>query len=587
MSKSRQGKAVTAVRPQSSIRYYTTVAVIMLLGLAVASRLVYLQIIQKDFLQNEGDKRVVRTETIPAYRGIIQDRHGDPLAVSTPVTSLWGEPQKLLESRDKWRLLSKKLNVSEERLSGRILRNQNQKFIYLKRHMAPHKAADILAMNLKGVHGLTEYHRYFPAGEIAAHIVGFTNIDDQGQEGMELSYDDHLKGYPGKKRVIKDLYGRVVKDIGLIANAQPGNDLQLSIDLRAQYFAYKELLTAVKEYRATSGTVVALDINTGEVLAMASQPSYNPNRLNRNDVPNFRNRAVTDVFEPGSTVKPFAVAAALESDRWYPDSIVDTSPGFLAIGKKKIRDSGNYGRIDIRKIISKSSNVGVSKLALSLQENAISDMYRRVGLGAATGIGFPGESAGILPLKDHWRPIEVATLSYGYGLSVTALQLAQAYSVIGSGGLKRPVSLLKLNNDTQAPPERVMDQDIAQQLLTMMEAVTEKGGTAPKARVPGYRVVGKTGTVHKSKSGTYEDHHYQALFAGVAPVDNPQIALVVVIDDPKGDYYYGGDVAAPVFSRVMSGLLRLRNVPPDRATEHWVKSRQQGDSLTFNHKSGQ
>lgn len=550
-------------------RYFLVLAVMVCLGLAVASRVVYLQVVDRDFLQNQGDKRVVRSEKIPAYRGIVKDRNNEPLAVSTPVTTVWADPQRLVVEQVRWPLLAKKLGTSESRLRDRVLRNQDKRFIYLRRHMSPHKAAEVLALDLNGVYGLTEYHRYFPAGEVAAHIVGFTDIDENGQEGIELAYDDLLQGHHGKKRVIKDLHGRVVKDIGLIESAEPGEDLTLSIDLRAQYLAYKELLTAVNEYKAAAGSVVAVDIDTGEILAMANQPSYNPNNRSRKDVPNFRNRAVTDVFEPGSTVKPFTIAAALESGKWKANSYVDTSPGFVKVGRKRIRDMSNYGVIPVTKIITKSSNVGASKLALSLDPDSISNMFRRVGLGEATGIGFPGESVGIMPFKERWRPIEVATLSYGYGLSVTSLQLAQAYAVIGSGGLKKPLSLLKVEHSPKG--QRVLSEDVADSVLAMLETVTAKGGTAKKARVPGYRVAGKTGTVHKVSAMGYEDHRYQALFAGLAPVDDPKIALVVVIDDPKGDRYYGGQVAAPVFSRVMAGLLRVKNVPPDRAPEHWVQ----------------
>ncbi|MEN8670392.1 MAG: penicillin-binding transpeptidase domain-containing protein, partial [Ketobacter sp.] len=334
------------------------------------------------------------------------------------------------------------------------------------------------------------------------------------------------------------------------------------------YLAYRELLSAVTEYRASSGSAVAIDIKTGEVLALVNQPSYNPNNRTRGDVPNFRNRALTDVFEPGSTVKPFTVAAALSSGKWKAYSKLDTSPGYLRIGSKSIRDMSNYGVIDLGKIIAKSSNVGASKLALSMDDQYLSSFFRKVGLGQATGVGFPGESVGMLPARQKWRRIEVATLSYGYGLSVTALQLAQAYAILGSGGIKRQVSLLKVDGDV--PGERVMDETVARQVVQMMEGVVDVHGTAKKARVPGYRVAGKTGTVHKVSAGGYQDHRYLAMFAGVAPVEDPAIALVVVIDDPKGDMYYGGQVAAPVFSRVMAGLLRVKNIPPDKTVETYV-----------------
>ncbi len=558
-------------------RFYFVVAVMLCAALAVAGRVSYLYVVDKSFLQNQGDKRVLRTAVIPAHRGMIKDRNNEPLAVSTPVTTVWANPKQLIGTQAQWPLLAKKLGTSETRLRNRILGNQSKQFIYLRRHMTPQRAGEILKMKLPGVHGLTEYRRYYPAGEVAAHVVGFTNIDEKGQEGIELAYNEILKGSPGKKRVVKDLHGRVVKDIGLIKNAEPGQDITLSIDLRAQYLAYRELLTAVKEYKAHAGSAVAIDIETGEVLAMVNQPSYNPNNRARKDVANFRNRAVTDLFEPGSTVKPFTVSAALESGRWKPESLVNTAPGFVKVGRKRIRDMGNYGVINVGTIIAKSSNVGVTKLALSLEPGAVSNYFSRLGLGQSTGVGFPGESTGLLPMKERWRPIEVATMSYGYGLSVTALQLAQAYAVLGSGGIKHQTSLLKLNGNHNSNDDgyvdRVMDESVAADVLTMIEKVTGDKGTARRAKVPGYRVGGKTGTVHKaSANGGYEDHKYTALFAGVAPIDNPRIALVVVVDDPKGDQYYGGQVAAPIFSRVMAGLLRVKQVVPDRVPGQWVKA---------------
>ena len=550
-------------------RYLVVLGVMTLVALAVCGRLVFLQVESQAFLQDQGDRRVLRAETIPAYRGIIQDRNNEPLAVSTPVTTLWANPKELVTQQHAWGVLAQKLGMSERLLKNRILHNQGKQFIYLQRHMNPAKANEILQLDIAGVYELEERRRYFPASEVTAHLVGFTDIDEAGQEGIELAYEEQLKGFDGKKRVIKDLRRRTIKDVGLISSAVPGNDVTLSIDLRAQYLAYRELLSAVKEYQASAGTAVAIDIKTGEVLAMVNQPSYNPNNRTHNDIASLRNRAVTDVFEPGSTVKPFTIAAALESGEWKVNSKVDTSPGYLRVGSKSIRDLSNYGVIDLTTIIAKSSNVGASKLALSLKdENALSDLFARMGLGQATGVGFPGESVGILPSRMRWRPIEIATLSYGYGLSVTALQLAQAYAVLGAGGIKRPVSLLKV--DGEVAGEQVLDEKIARQIVHMMENVTGEHGTAKRASVPGYRVAGKTGTVHKVSANGYQDHEYLALFAGVAPVENPRIAMVVVIDDPKGDAYYGGLVAAPVFSRIMAGLLRVKNIPPDKTVENFA-----------------
>lgn len=563
---------------QFTWRYRLVLGLLAAVALVVAGRLVYLQVEAQSFLKDQGDRRVLRVENIPAYRGIIQDRNGEPLAVSTPVVTLWANPRELITQQHAWGALAKKLGVNNARLRDRILRNQEKQFIYLQRHLNPVKAEDILQLDIAGVYGLEERRRYYPASEVTAHLVGFTNIDDSGQEGMELAYQEMLQGVDGKKRVVKDLKRRTIKDVGLIRNAAPGQDVTLSIDLRAQYLAYRELLSAVNEYQATSGMAVALDIQTGEVLAMVNQPSYNPNNRTARDVASLRNRALTDVFEPGSTVKPFTVAAALESGKWQPSSQLDTTPGYMRVGRKSIRDLHNYGVIDLTTLIAKSSNVGAAKLALSMEEDAVSGMFRRLGLGQATGTGFPGESVGMLPVRQRWRPIEIATLSYGYGLSVTAVQLAQAYAVLGAGGIKRPVSLLKVEGEV--PGERVLDEKYAREVMAMMEQVTSDQGTAKKANVPGYRVAGKTGTVHKVSANGYEAHQYLGLFAGVAPADNPRIAMVVVIDDPKGDAYYGGLVAAPVFSRIMSGLLRVKNIPPTKPVENFVDAAKKDSSDT-------
>ncbi|HVL02771.1 MAG TPA: penicillin-binding transpeptidase domain-containing protein [Dongiaceae bacterium] len=559
-------------------RYLLVQGVLGVLALTVVGRLIYLQVESQSFLKDQGDRRVLRVESIPAYRGIVQDRNGEPLAVSTPVVTLWANPRELITQQHAWKELAKRLGVNETRLRDRILRNQEKQFLYLQRHMNPAKADEILQLDIAGVYGLEERRRYYPASEVTAHLVGFTNIDDSGQEGVELGYQEILQGMDGKKRVVKDLKHRTIKDVGLIRNPSPGQDVTLSIDLRAQYLAYRELLSAVNEYQASSGMAVALDIQTGEVLAMVNQPSYNPNNRSTRDLAGLRNRALTDVFEPGSTVKPFTVAAGLESGLWQPESKIDTTPGYLRVGTKSIRDLHNYGVIDLTTLIAKSSNVGAARIALSLEEDAVGNMFRRLGLGQATGTGFPGESVGMLPVRQRWRPIEIATLSYGYGLTVTAVQLAQAYAVLGSGGIKRPVSLLKVEGEV--PGERVLDEKYAHQVMQMMEQVTSDQGTAKKANVPGYRVAGKTGTVHKVSANGYEAHQYLGLFAGVAPAEDPKIAMVVVIDDPKGEAYYGGLVAAPVFARIMSGLLRVKNIPPSKTVENFVDAAKKESSDT-------
>lgn len=556
-------------------RFYVAGLVLCSLALGVFLRIAYLQLWDRDFLQNQGEKRVVRTATIPAYRGMIQDRNGEPLAVSTPVTTLWANPKQLYAASKKWPALAKALGIPAQTLSDRITRMKDKQFIYLQRHMNPAKAALVLEINAPGVYGLTEYRRFYPAGEVTSHIIGFNNIDDQGQEGVELAFEDVLKGKPGRKRVIKDLTGRVVKDIGLVENAQPGQNVTLSIDLRAQYLAYRELLSAVHAYHAAAGVAVAIDVQSGEIVAMVNQPSFNPNNRQRKDQAGFRNRALTDLFEPGSTVKPFTAAAALESGLWTPTTLLETSPGYLRVGRKTVRDIHNYGTIDVTTMITKSSNVGATKLALSLEADALPDMYRRLGFGESTGMGFPGEAVGVLPARERWKPLEIATLSFGYGLSVTATQLAQGYAVFGAHGVKRPLSILKTESDVKG--ERVMDEDVALKVIAMMETVTSDRGTARRAQVPGYRVAGKTGTVHKNAAGGYEAHRYLSLFSGIAPVEKPRIAMIIMIDDPKGNDYYGGLVAAPIFSRIMSGLLRVKNVPPDQPNQQWVSAAREGN----------
>ena len=387
---------------------------------------------------------------------------------------------------------------------------------------------------------------------------------------MELAYDDYLRGVPGKKRVVKNRLGRVVKDLGVVESPRPGSDLHLSIDLRAQYLAYQELLSAVKAHNAKAGSVVVVDVNTGDIIALVNQPAYNPNNRKNIKAGHLRNRAFTDVFEPGSTVKPFTVAAALESERYSPSTKINTAPGYMRVGRKLIRDHRNYGEIDVSTVITKSSNIGATKLALSLSDGALTEMFGRVGLGQHSASGFPGESVGILPVRAKWKKIETATMSYGYGLSVTAVQLAQAYSVLANKGIKKPLSLLRSDDDVALEGEVVLNPKYADQLVSMLETVTTRQGTAKKASVPGYRVAGKTGTVHKIFKGAYSEDRYVALFAGFAPVENPAIAMVVIIDDPKGEEYYGGQVAAPVFSKVMEGILRHQNVEPDRPDSEWM-----------------
>ena len=515
-----------------------------------------------DFLQDQGDARTVRTEPIPAYRGVISDRNGEPLAVSTPVASIWINPRHLSKEQDRWDELADVIGMSRADLSAKIIKNSHRGFVYLRRHLSPRQADEILALEIKGVNAQREYKRYYPAGDVAAHLVGFTNIDDMGQEGMELAFNDWLRGVPGSKRVLKDRNGNVFRDIDQQTIARSGKDLVLSIDMRLQHLAYRELKGAMRRVGAKSGSVVMLDSATGEVLAMVNQPSFNPNNRRALKPNTMRNRAMTDVFEPGSTVKPLTVVAALETGRYRPSTIIDTSPGYIRVGKKTLPDPINYGAIDVTKILTKSSQVGISKLALDLDEQSVWEVFSRFGLGISSGSGFPGESAGMLPGRPNWRLIERVNFAFGYGLAVTPLQLAQAYSVFASDGVLRPATLVRQVEAVDG--QQVIDPVIADQLLTMLKTVTEDGGTATRAQVVAYSVAGKTGTVHKAGVGGYADDRYMAVFAGVAPASNPRIVTVVMIDEPNLDKYHGGEAAAPVLARVVTDALRILNVAPDK-----------------------
>jgi cell division protein FtsI (penicillin-binding protein 3) len=535
---------------------------LVVLGAAgLAARAVELQLLDHGFLAKQGDDRSMRVVKIAAHRGAITDRSGEPLAVSTPVDSVWVNPQELNDNIDQLPKLAKALKEDQQLLARRITSNLDREFLYLVRHMPPEQAAHIKALGIPGVYLLREYRRYYPAGEVAGHVLGFTTIDDQGQEGLELGYDQMLNGEDGAKRVIQDLYGRYVENVESIRAPRPGRDLVTSIDLRIQYLAYRELKAAMQEFRAHAGSVIVINIDTGEVLAMVNQPSYNPNDREQLKAGLYRNRAATDIFEPGSSIKPFIIAAALASGQYRPDSVVDTSPGFMQVGNKVFEDETNLGQIDLATVLAKSSNVGTAKVALSLKPEQIWSTLTSLGLGQVSGSGYPGESAGMLSNYSHWRPIGIATLSHGYGLSVTPLQLAHAYATIGAGGIKRPISFERIAGGA-VPGEQVIDPKVAHAMVHLMEHVVA-AGTATRAAVVGYRVAGKTGTAWKSVAGGYSTNRYMAVFAGLVPASHPKIATVVVIDEPSGDLHQGGTVAAPVFSNVMSGALRLMDVPPD------------------------
>ncbi|MCG7955900.1 MAG: penicillin-binding protein 2, partial [Candidatus Thiodiazotropha endolucinida] len=495
-----------------------------------------------------------------ASRGMITDRNGEPLSISTPVKSVVANPRVVKSDNQTIGALAAILDLNPDRLRRQL--SSDRSFVYLKRRINPDQAEKVAALEIKGLDLLSEYRRFYPSAEVMSHIVGFTNIDDQGQEGMELAYDQWLTGTPGAKRVIKDGSGRVVNQVENIQSPAPGKDLSLSIDRRLQFLAYRELKAAVAKHRARSGSVVILDAQNGEILAMVNSPAYNPNDLQDRRSSKLRNRSVTDVFEPGSTIKPFAVAAAMEQGKFRPTTPIDVSPGYMKVGRYLVRDHRNYGMIDVATVLRKSSNVGASKIALSMPPETLWQLYTKLGFGSSPESLFPGESSGRLPHFSDWSSFEQATLSFGYGLSVTPLQLARAYAVLANDGERLPVSLLKL--DQQPVGERVLRQSTARSVVAMLESVVSRDGSAPLAAVPGYRVAGKTGTAKKSVAGGYAEDKYLSLFVGMAPATRPRLVMAVFIDEPRGEEYYGGAVAGPVFSKVMSGALRLMNIPPDK-----------------------
>lgn len=540
-------------------------------ALALVWRMAAINLDQRQFLQDEGNSRYLRVMEIPASRGMITDRNGEPLAISTPIDSVWINPRLALSNdeqaiadRSQWPELARLLGISDKRLIQRITKNKSRGFLYLKRHVDPEVVTRIDALGLTGVEFQQEHHRYYPMGEVFSQVVGFTGIDDKGQEGIELLLERELRGTPGSKRVIKDRLGRVVENVESIHAPRLGGEVQLSLDKRIQYLAYRELLATVKRHQAQGGSAVVLDTTTGEVLAMVNQPSYNPNDRSNRSSAALRNRAVTDSFEPGSTMKPFTIAAALESGRYTPETPIDTNPGSMRLGGFTIRDHRNYGAIDVATVIQKSSNVGAGKIALDLESGALWGMLANLGFGSESGSHFPGEIGGRLNPFQQWHRVEQATIGYGYGLSVTTLQLARAYAVIAADGIARPVTFIKGGNSAMRGSEtRVMSTATAQQVRAMMEQVTANGGTATRAQVPEYRVAGKTGTVRKMGAEGYAEENYLALFAGFAPASDPRLVMVSVIDQPDSGDYYGGVVAAPLFSKVMSEALRLLDIPPD------------------------
>lgn len=513
------------------------------------------------FLQNQGQARSLRTETINANRGVITDRNGEPLAVSSPVVSIAGNPRILIDLPEQWPVLAKAVGMSSQDFAALVKRYASREFVYLRRHLPPAQAQDILDQNLPGIFSLQEYQRFYPAGEVAAHLVGFTNIDDLGQEGIELAYENWLRGTAGAKQVMKDRRGRTIEEVRLINSARPGKDLALSIDLRLQYMAYRALKEAATRHNAVGGSAVIIDVATGEVLAMVNQPSFNPNNRRNLSPAAVRNRAMTDLFEPGSAVKPLSVLAALESGKYGPHTAIDTSPGHIRVPGMIFYDPGNYGLLDVTGVITKSSNVGTTKIVMDLDPNDVHALFFRMGLGQTTGSGFPGEAAGDLPNRMPWSAVERANFAFGYGLQVTTVQLAAAFAIIANDGVKQPVSLLR---KTIEPGQAVLNRRHARQVLAMMETVTEPGGTGTRARLASYTAAGKTGTARKVVGGEYSFEAAYSVFAGMAPAQNPRIAVAVMIDEARAGESGGGRVAAPIFADIAEGALRILQVPPDK-----------------------
>ena len=531
-----------------------------LCAVALEGRILYLQLVDRDFLAEQANDRHLRTVQIPAHRGSLLDRYGDPLAVSTPVDTIYANPKELKSQLERLGELAAALGQDDQWLARHVTSNLEREFVYLARRVTPAKAQRVLDLGLPGVGTIREYGRYYPAGEVTGHVVGFTDVDDKGQEGLEAAFNHWLEAEVGSKRVIQDRRGQVINDVELLRHARPGRDLRTSIDLRLQYLAYRELKAVVDDTGARSGSVVVLDPRTGEVLAMVNQPSYNPNDRSQYVPDNYRNRAVTDMFEPGSSFKPFVMAAALETDGYGPRTPIDTS-GAISINNYVIKDPQDLGRIDLTTVLAKSSNVGAARVALTMERQAISDVLTRFGIGRLTDSAFPGESAGLLDDAKHWRTINQATLSYGYGVAVTALQLARAYAAVAADGVLRPVSLLAL--DEPPPGERVISAETARDLTSMLEAVVSADGTGYRAAVRNYRVAGKTGTTHKAGVGGYDAERHGAVFGGFAPATNPRFVVVVMLNEPQTTAYHGGEIAAPVFANIVSGALRVHAVPPD------------------------
>lgn len=544
---------------------YIFMGIVFLLVLSgLTWRVVNLHVFEKKFLQNEGDRRTIRVVGTPAHRGMILDRNGEPLAISTPVNSVWLNPKEFNPEDPQLLALAAALDISLDQLRNKVTRNKGKEFVYLERHVSPNVAEQVKRLEIPGIHLKPEYRRFYPAGEVAAHVVGFTDLDDQGKEGLELALENALAGSKGRKKVVKDRQGHEVQILEDLQEMQSGQDVVLSVDQRLQYLAYRELKAAVASSKAKAGSAIVLDVQTGEILAMVNQPSFNPNiRIKPQDTARCRNRAVTDKFEAGSVMKTFSVVNAMQHSQVTAETLINTSPGRIMIGKNVVKeiDDKNLGILSVGEVLKTSSNIGVAKLTLSLPAKNLVDTYSKFGFGTTTGSGFPGESSGTLHAPPKDGSFVLATMAFGYAMSVTPLQLAQAYAVLGAGGVKRTPTFLKQSDIPSG--EEVIDHVVAKQTMDMLSGIVDHGGGA-KAKVVGYRTAGKTGTSRKlAASGGYDKHSHVAVFAGLAPASHPRFAIVVVVDDPKAGLYYGSQVAAPLFSKIAAGALRLFNVPPD------------------------
>lgn len=556
------------------VRHIFVLSIIVMLFGGLVARAAYLQAYEQTFLADQGDQRQIRKISTLSQRGSIVDRNGEVLAVSTPVDSIWVIPKQILAKPEQVSLLAKRLKLNKQKLLQKLQRKATSQFVYLKRHMQPTLAKDVIA-DVSGAYLQREYHRFYPDSEVVGHVTGFTNIDDKGQEGLEYLFDDWMHSEKGSRVVVQNRIGEVIEEVKSLQKPLPGKLLQTSIDMRLQYLAYRSLKTAVQKHKAVSGSAMLVKVDTGEILAMVNQPSYNPNDRGSMKASHLRNRAITDMFEPGSTMKPFAVAAALDNKIFHADSWINTAPGWMSVNGNAIKDFRNYGRLDMTGILRKSSNVGAAKIAMALKSDKLWKAYRDFGFGDLTGVEYPGEANGYLSHHNNWKTFDLATKSYGYGMSSSVAQLARAYSVIANDGELLDLSLLKLEEKPQG--KQVMKVKTAKDVRHMLESVVKPGGTAKKAAVRGYKVAGKSGTVKKSQSGGYSEDRYMAVFAGMAPATDPELVLVIAVNEPNNGVFYGGAVAAPIFADIMDNALRVLNVTPDDIDMQHAALALQGD----------